>query len=627
MSSSLWSARTQLILLAGGLLSVCGCANMVESRAITAFTQALQEQDTSKARDLASDRFEQKALRLDESIDDFAVLRLPKGEINIVSVEEISENEKRVVAEVGERKERIKYRLTRDAGTRKWVVDDIHIRQKKGNIVSTRSVTELMDLVTSVREFLKSWSRGGKADMLALAAPELADVLKELPPEYIASLAKMTLGDKAPDQKIKPEAQIDDDAAVVKLSRKSGQMLISFRKEQGHWLIRDVAVENKTEKEKQIPSVRQLAIAMHAAVEFLDAYAVGDKERLKNVSKPNFFSGSLESSDLNLVRLPTASAAAPSYQLRLDSGVADFIVTQSQEVLKMNLLRVEGEDSKTAVRYLVNDVSIYDLEDNQEKRLSALFTSREIVDAFATALSERDLETLLLLATSDFKRRVWNRVDELLLSQLPLLDSDAAEPHVITTVFSGAVTEISVRQGGRVMIYVLHDKQGRLFIDDVMMPTAGRPNSLKQTLDVMVSMQRFNNALADENLNDLQRLSSRELNRFVWHTATTVPNIGMNPLEHLNLPLSKLEVDDVRATAVFGDDRFGSKVSFVREGEQLVVDDVQLIAGLEAKHRVAMRDAMRLELSKFRGQRSDKMRDGELIPAGATASPVEFEGR
>lgn len=627
MSSLLRSARSQLVLLAGGLLALGGCANMVESRAITAFTQALQEHDAQKARESASDRFEQKALRLDESIDDFAVLRLPKGEVNIVSVEEISENEKRVTAEIGERKERIKYRLTRDAGSRKWVVDDIHIRQKKGNIVSTRSVTELMDLVTSVREFLKAWSRGGKADMLELSAPELADVLKELPPEYVASLAKMTLGDKAPEQKIKPEAQINDEDAVVRLSRKAGQMLISFRKEHGQWLIRDVAVENKTEKEKQIPSVRQLAIALHSAVEFLDAYAAADKERLRVVSKPNFFTGSLEASDLNLVRLPTPSSAAGNFQLRLDSGVADFIVTQSHEVLKMNLLRVEGEDSKTAVRYLVNDVSLYDLEDDQEKRLSALFTSREIVDAFATALGERDLETLLLLATNDFKRKVWHRVDEVLLDQLPLLDTDASDPHVIATVFSGAVTEISVRQGGRVMIYVLHDKQGRLFVDDVMMPTVGRPNSLKQTLEVMVSMQRFNNALADESLTDLQKSSSRELNRLVWHAATTVPGIGVNPLQHLGMPLSKLEVDDLKATAVFGDDRFGAKVSFVKEGEQLVVDDVLLVAGLEAKQRVAMRDAMRLKLSEFVGNRSKPVRDSELVPAGATTEPIEFNGR
>ncbi len=615
MSSLLWSARTQLVFfMAIGLLSLVGCANMVETRAITAFTKALQEHDAAKARESASDNFEQKALRLDESIDDFAVLRLPKGEINITKVETVSDNEKRVTVEVGERKERVKYRLTREPGSKKWVVDDIHIRQKKGNIVATRSVTELMDLMTSVREFLQVWNRGARSDMVALATPEMGDILGKLPPEYVASLAKLTIGDKMPDSKSKPEAQIDDDAAIVKLSRKAGQMLISFRRHDGHWLIHDVAVENKTEKDKQIPSVRQLAIALNSAVEFLDAYAAADKTRLKAVSKPSFYSGSLESSDLNLVSLPTPAASATTHQLRLEAGIADFIVTQSHEVMKMNLLRIEAEDSQSAVKYLVSDVSIYDLEEKQEKRLSSLFTSRAIVDAFAAAVTQRDLDMLLVLATPDFKRRVWSRIDEALHSQLPMLEVEAAEPHVIATVFSGAVTEITVRQGSRALTYVLHDKNGQLFVDDIMMPTVGRPNSFKHTLEVMVSVQRFHNAMTDEDLKALQQTSSRDLNRLVWHTAPKVPNVGLNPLEHLAQPLLKLDVEDLKATATFGDDRYGARVSLIREGDQFVVDDVLLVNGLEAKQRVAMRDAMRLELSRFRGNRAQ-----EVVPVSGTA--------
>ena len=56
-------------------------------------------------------------------------------EIKIVSTEDVSANEKRVTVEVGESKQRIKYRLLREAESRKWVVDDVHIRQKKGNLV------------------------------------------------------------------------------------------------------------------------------------------------------------------------------------------------------------------------------------------------------------------------------------------------------------------------------------------------------------------------------------------------------------------------------------------------------------------------------------------------------------
>ncbi len=583
---------------------LAGCANMVETRAITAFTQALQEQDAAKVKDVASDRFEQKALRLSESIDDFAVLRLPKGEIKIVSTEDVSDNEKRVTVEVGESKQRIKYRLLREAESRKWVVDDVHIRQKKGNLVSTKSVSELMDLITTVREFLTAWDSGVTSNMAALSTPELSGILKALPREYVAKLAKQTIGDRAHEAKIRPEAQIDDDAAVVRLPRKSGMLLISFHKTDGQWLIHDIAVESRGEKEDapSIPSVRQLATAMRSISTFLDAYQRSDKETLKTVCKPAFFNGCIEPSDLSIVKLLNAQqAAVADYQIKLESGLVDFVVTGPEDVMKLSLVRVDGEDSKTPIQYLVDEVSLYGLDDRQEKRLSSLFMSHGLTEVFADALAQRKLDLLLLLSSADFKRRVWNRIDERALMQLPMHEVEAAQPHVLSTVFMGAVTEITVRQGSRAITYVLSDRGGKLFVDDVMLPTVGRPNSLKQTLDVMISAQKFANALAEQDLKSLQRASSRELNRSVWHISERVPSIGLNPLQNIGRPLVTMDVTEEKAIVGLGDDRFGAKLLMVKEGEQFVVDEVLLISGVEAKQRVAMRDAMRLELSRFRG--------------------------
>ena len=612
----------RLLVVIGCACVLAGCANMVETRAITAFTQALQEQDAAKVKDVASDRFEQKALRLSESIDDFAVLRLPKGEIKIVSTEDVSANEKRVTVEVGESKQRIKYRLLREAESRKWVVDDVHIRQKKGNLTSTKSVSELMDLITTVREFLTAWDSGVTSNMTALSTPELGEILKALPREYVAKLAKQTIGDRAGEAKIRPEAQIDDEAAVVRLPRKSGQMLISFRKTDGQWLIHDIAVESRGENKNtpSIPSVRQLATALRSVSTFLDAYQTSDKEKLKTVCKPAFFNGCIEPSDLSIVKLLNAEqAAAADYQIKLESGLVDFVVTGPEEVMKLSLVRVDGEDSKTPIRYLVDEVTLYDLGDKQEKRLSALFMSHGLTQVFAEALSQRRLDLLLLLSSSDFKRRVWSRIDERALSQLPMQEVEAVQPHVLSTVFMGAVTEITVRQGSRAITYVMHDRGGKLFVDDVMLPTVGRPNSLKQTLDVMISAQNFANALAEQNLKGLQRSSSRELNRSVWHVTEHVPSIGLNPLQNIGRPLVTMEVDDDKAVVGLGDDRFGAKLLMVKEGEQFVVDDVLLISGLEAKQRVAMRETMRLELSRFRG----KARTSSKPTVEATANVVE----
>lgn len=595
----------RLLVVIGCACVLAGCANLVETRAITAFTQALQEQDAAKVKDVASDRFEQKALRLSESIDDFAVLRLPKGEIKIVSTEDVSENEKRVTVEVGESKQRIKYRLLREAESRKWVVDDVHIRQKKGNLVSTKSVSELMDLITTVREFLNAWDSGVKSNMIALSTPELGKILNDLPREYVAKLAKQTIGDRANEGKIRPEAQIDDEAAVVRLPRKAGQMLISFHKTDGQWLIHDIAVESRGDKESNpsIPSVRQLATALRSVSTFLDAYQAGDKEKLKTVCKSGFFNGCIEPSDLSMVKLLSAEqAAVADYQIKLESGLVNFVVTGPEDVIKLSLVRVDGEDSKTPIQYLVEEVALYDLADKQEKRLSALFMSHGLTEVFAEALSQRKLDLLLLLSSSDFKRRVWSRIDERALMQLPMQEVEAAQPRIVSTVFMGAVTEITVRQGSRVVTYVMHDRGGKLYVDDVMLPTVGRPNSLKLTLDVMISAQKFANSLAEQDLKGLQRSSSRELNRSVWHVSERIPSIGLNPLQNIGQPLITMEVADEKAVVGLGDDRFGARLLMVKEGEQFVVDDVLLISGVEASQRVAMRDAMRLELSRYRGK-------------------------
>lgn len=611
----------RLLVVIGGACVLAGCANMVETRAITAFSKAIQEQDAAKVKDVASDRFEQKALRLSESIDDFAVLRLPKGEITIVNTEDVSPNEKRVTVEVGEKKQRIKYRLLREAESGKWVVDDVHIRQTKGNLVSTKSVSELMDLITTVREFLTAWDSGVTSNMTALSTPELGQILKDLPREYVAKLAQQTMGDRANEVKIRPEAQIDDDAAVVRLPRKSGQMLISFRKTDGQWLIHDIAVESRGDQEQHpsIPSVRQLATALRSVATFLNAYQVSDKEKLKTVCRPTFFTGCIEPSDLSIVKLLSAEqAAVADYQIKLESGLVDFVVTGPEDVIKLSLVRVDGEDSQAPIQYLIDEVSLYDLADKQEKRLSAMFMSHGLTEVFAEALSQRKLDLLLLLSSSDFKRRVWSRIDERALMQLPMQEVEAAQPHVLSTVFMGAVTEITVRQGSRAVTYVMHDRGGKLYVDDVMLPTVGRPNSLKLTLDVMISAQKFATALAEQNLKGLQRSSSKELNRSVWHVAEHVPSLGLNLLQNIGMPLITMEVDDEKAVVGLGDDRFGAKLLMVKEGEQFVVDDVLLISGLEAKQRVAMRDAMRLELSRFRG----KSRTSSKPTAEETSEPI-----
>lgn len=581
-----------------------GCANLVESRTIAAFSEALQEEDVSRLRDVTSDRFEEKSLRHEGSVKDFSVLRIPKGDIEIIDIDEISENEKRVTGQIGKsRSRRLRYRLVRDEKNGKWVVDDVYIRKQKNGVESTRAVTELMDLVTTVREFIDAWSAGSRDSMLRMADPEFGSLLGMLPDEYLMRLAEQAIGDRA-ESKIRPEAQMDEDVALVRLPGKSGQMIISFTKIREQWLISDLAVESRKDKD-HIPSVKQMATVLRSASVFLDSYAAADKKSLKTVTMDTFFTNSLEPAILSTVPLPTASEAAAGYEVKLQSGFADFMVTLDNELVKLSLSRIEGEDSGTADQYLVDDVTIYEIDGNQEKRLSALFLSHAMVELFAEALSLRELQTVQMMSTPDFRKRVWRLVDENLLMQLPMPEIENSPPEILTTVFMGAVTEVTVRQGSRALVYVLQDLEGQLLVDDVLLPVSGRPNSLRKTLEAMVPVIEFANALSQRNVGALQKLSSRDLNRKVWHRAKQVPSIGLKTHEHFAVPLMALDMTDERAIVGLGDDQYGARVLLLREGDRFVIDDVRLIAGTEIKQRIDLKEAMQLELSRFRGPTSN----------------------
>lgn len=582
-------------------LSGSGCANFVETRAISAFAKALDEGNVETLKDSTSSRFNEKSLRLPSAIEDLAILRLPKGDVEVVEVDEVSATEKRVTVEIGESRQKLRYRLLREPESRQWVVDDVFIRQKKDGVSSTRPVTELMDLVSSVREFLAAWGGGYREDMLQLADERLATVLSELPRPWLQKLAEQAIGDRAGDTKIRPEAQIDDDVAVVRLPRKSGQMLISFRRTDQRWLISDLAVESRRDKD-HIPSVKQFATAMLTATRFLEAYSRNDKTALQPVTTPAFFEHSITPATLSLLPLPDSSVAAADFQIRLSGGVADFVVNRAEDIVKLSLTRVEGEDSETPTQFLVEDVTLYDLETRDEKRLSALFMSHALVDVFSEALSSRDFDTVRFMSTSDFQTRVWSLLDAPLLQRLPLPEIEAVPARITATLFMGAVTNVTVEQGQRVLVYVLRDQDGELLVDDVLLPVEGRPRSLKENLEAYIPVIQFGVAIRRGDLDALQRTSSNSLNGMVWHQVKQIPALPRHPADHLAAPLSGLESSGNEAVVTLGDDRFGARVLLVRQGEAngFVVDDIRLIAGPEESQRTDMKSALRFELSRFR---------------------------
>jgi len=241
----------------------------VETKAIQQFVTALESRNLNELRTSTSPNFQQKALRLTEALDDFQILNLPDGEVSVVKVEDVvvenggSPTHKRVTVEMGQRKRKLLYSLVRNPKTDDWVVDDVYVRQRRKGLTATKSVTEQMDLLLTVREFLAAWTDGAREDVLAVTAPELRELLNKLPPTYLARLTTRIVGSAKRAQQGRPEAQLDEDVAVVRLPRPSGSLMLSMKLLDGQWKIRDAAVEAPSE-EDTVPSVRKLAAAAGA---------------------------------------------------------------------------------------------------------------------------------------------------------------------------------------------------------------------------------------------------------------------------------------------------------------------------------------------------------------------------
>lgn len=611
-------------------LCLAGCANVVETRSIALFTKAMESRDLEQLKQATSTQFEEMALRKDDALEDLDLLRLPTGELKIDKVEEISPTVKRVTVLVGEAKQKLKYQLKLDGPSKKWVVDDIYLKQKHDGVTATKSVTEQMDLLLSVREFLTAWKMGNRDEVLRSVTPDFAAALQPLPQAYLLRLTQQVVGKQKTGNKLHPRAQLDENTAHVRLPIAVGELWLTAKRLDGNWLIDEVEVNSRDESEA-VPSTRQLAQVTRAATAFLAAYREGNKTELQMLCAPKFFSGSLAPANLSQVPLPSGDVPPDSVQVhvawqanstndpqlqQLQGKHSDFVIEGPNEVIKLSLIREEGDDANHSAKYLVEDVTLYELESRQEKRLSALFTAQALVQIYAEALASRDLEVLYHNASPDFVRRVWTRMHAGTLQEMPLTEIEDVAPKVQSTVFAGSLTEVTVTQGSRALTYVLQDRQGTLLVDDVLLPTLGRPSSLKSTLELMLPVLDFAASLRLAQLDLLKSHSSRDFNRLVWQQTPKLPSLGQDVVQHLHTPLVSIEQTEDHAKIVLGDDKFGAHVTLVRESGKFVVDDVLLISGTMPRDQVDLKRVLRAHIATFGVGKQGR---DEILPASKSA--------
>lgn len=575
---------------AGLLLVTQGCSHLVETKTIERFTVSLKEQDVDRLKRQTSERFGERALRHAEAMNDLKILNLPSGEVSIAKIEDISETEKHVAVEVGESKRKLLYKLVMQQETGDWVVDDIYMKQKHKGLTVAKSVTEQMDLLLSVREFLEAWERGERNDVLSVTTPEFAELIGKLPPAYLARLTQQVVDGRAKKSQ-RPQAQLDGDMAVVRLTRKSGELVLTYVLQEGTWKVSDLAIESRIEKE-HIASLRKLATAVHTAFEFLRAYGSADEDRLQQVCTLEFWQGSLSVADLAQVPLPSAESLGQNYEIRMQGNHADFMIQSPEELVKVSMLRRDTTGADETARYAVADVTIYEVDGTQEKRLAALFTAHAMLHVFSEGLIHRDLAVLRHSSSRDLNERIWERLTDSTLHTLPLLEIEPVHPVITETRFQGSVTEVAVRQGSQQLVYMLRERSGRFFVDDVLLPAENRPASLKHTLELLLPVQEFAAGIRLSQVDLLQRVSSRDFIRLAWLHVDSVPDIGLPVSEHLAAPLGSIQAGE-RPIVILGDDRFGARVQLLLENDRYVVDDVMLVAGPEPERQKLLKHTVR----------------------------------
>ena len=592
------NSRTVSIVFAGimAVLANSGCAHFVETRAIEKFMAALDDGDVHDLRLQTTTNFEEKALRLDDSVSDLRQLKLPEGDLEIVSVDETSDHEKQVTVAVGPRHRRLKYRLKRDPEKRKWVVDDIYMKQTRRGMTSAKSVTEQMDLLLSVREFVMVWEEGYRGDVLAMATPEFAQILGELPPTFLEKMTKDAVGKRVKTSQ--PNAQMDDDAAVVQLPRVGGQLALAFRRVGRKWKVADVRVESRSEQER-IESVRELAKIINSTITFLDAYAASDKQSLLSLCTESFYRGSLEPSDLSRVRLPDSYLRPQQYDIEIHGERAYFKIEGETEWVTIGLIQGKSKDEEQPTSYRIEDVTIYDMQNGQQKKLSALFTAHAMLRIFNEALAAGDLEKLRFCSSPDFNQKIWNNVDRKMLARMPISEIERANPKVLTTVFQGSVTEVTVMQGSRALTYVLIDRNGQLRVDDVLLPVQDRPNSLKQTLELTLPIVYFSRGIETDKVDLVRYASSNDFNRLVWRQLASVPEITSGVPGFAALPIRAIRTSGSKTVIDLGSGTTQARVTVRKEGQRYTVDDFVVTTGASSLAAPAsLRIALRKHLAR-----------------------------
>lgn len=563
-------------------LCFSSCTSLMARRAIVNFAESLESQDLEQLKVATSSNFEAKALRQPEALTDLKLLRFPKGDVRVVEIEPVDETTKVATVEIGEEENAkvLEYQLTLDHESGRWVVDDVILSQDDttGREIQ-RSVTDQMDLLLTSRELLKDWSSAPRTVKLQHCTEELHAALSTIPPNWFNKATVESVG-KGRSVTFRPEARLNGDHAVVVVPHEDGSLFIEFRKELNRWKAQNLAIESKSGEETQVRSLLVLAKTLNNAAKFLTTFADQNVAELEPYASPDFYSQSLQNGDISSVELPVALMIGDDYEAKQFADRTELLLeangtTYMLTVRMVDLVNEDGTPGASEPR--VDEVTIFDAAGSEVKKVSAMLLSSSVVDLYVDALRTRNLPQIRSMSSNDFNERVWKTEAAKHFAIMPYPEIEEGKTEVLSTVFRGDITEITVAQGNTPMTFILRLGEGWMVVDDVQMPAHDRPVSLKSNLEMLLPIHAFASAVHRNDVDGVIRHSSSALDQIVWKQLNYIPEISRQMVRPLMSEVIRIAPGESWMVVHTSDGMVSSEIKLTREGDHYVVHDVSLI--------------------------------------------------
>ena len=557
-----------------------------ENRAITQFTDALIEDNEKAFRRSVSTRFEQRAMRSADAWKDLEIMKLPKVKLEIDDSTAVDEHTFEVIAK-DEKGTKFQFNIVRDTEKRHWVVDDVLVRQQKKGTSATKSVTEVMDLLLTVREFLDTWQSNDRSAILPALATSLREPLEQMPEPWMNRLVERVSSECESDMARRPEIQMNEADALVKMPSKNGYLLMKVARDGDRWLFSDIEVRQRKTTDHPGSVLRQ-ARALNTVSQFLAAYGKEDKVVLKTLCDETFYRTSLEIGDLSMISMPSAEHAPDDFEIRSFSAQLTIMVPDKTQIVQLDLTTPKSDDRKAIQKlaegsvetsFIIRDITIYDRLTRKQQKLESAFTAPIRAMLFVSALHDQNLPILKQLSTKEFSLGTWDRLDPALASHLPLSEVPRGDLTLQNTDVRGDTTEMEfLSQSGQICSIIMRSENGTLNVDDIQYPNASaQVASLRSHLQLTVPIIELASAWQKHDLPGVKQSCSMDFNRLIWGNLKTLPADFDRLPDMLLVPVRSTERTESQAIVELGE--VGEppvSVRLLKENTAWVIDEISV---------------------------------------------------